>query len=264
MDCCLLSPRREDLNMPKGRYPLRKGEEKRLEVSWKIGWKNVVLRLDGLDLGTIATREELKRGQRFTLPDGSVLEVQLSDRGLELLHDSKPVPGSSSDPIRAVNLAAFVVFWMGGGNLVIGILGIAGVTALLLSGWLNVFIGLAFLGLGFQVRRQSAIALMSAIGLTVCVLAWTLVSLVQIIAEGGIPLGIGGLFIGIAFLNHMVKGYKVLKVPDSQLSKVSIVSRSQVAQKSCPNCGVKYYLSDYSLEAPIWTCSNCGRALPKE
>ncbi len=250
--------------MPKARYPLQRGGEKRLEVSWKIGWKNVVLRLDGIDLGTIATREDVKRGQRFTLQDGSVLEVQLSDKGLELLHDGRPIPGSSSDPNRAIKMAAFVVFWMGGGNLLIGILGIAGGVDILLSGWLNVFIGLVFLGLGLRIRRRSAIALMSSIGLTGSIIVWTFVSLIQTIAQGGIPLGIGGLFIGIAFLIQMVKGYKVLKVPDSHVPKASIVSRSQVAQKSCPNCGVRYSLSDYSQDASVWMCPNCRSILPKE
>ena len=59
--------------MPTQRYALESGGDKRLEVSWKGFWKNLTVKLDGNVIGTVAGQKELKAGQGFELPDGSVL-----------------------------------------------------------------------------------------------------------------------------------------------------------------------------------------------
>ncbi len=89
--------------MPKLRYRLEPGGPKRLELSYRLGWKDMVITLDGNRVGEIPTKDELFEGQTFRLHDGSELKVQLDREkfGLYLYLDGKPVMGSFADPAKS-------------------------------------------------------------------------------------------------------------------------------------------------------------------
>ena len=153
--------------MPSGKFAFEEGGEKRLEVTWQRGWKKVIMKLDGAELAVIEGKADLKRGQTIALPDGSSLDVRLMRGGLGLARNGEPLPGSVSSPEQAVKPAVVAVFWIGCGNLLLGILGALNVLdfGLFFSG-LSIIYGFVFLLLGYFVRRRSAPALGIAILLT--------------------------------------------------------------------------------------------------
>lgn len=94
--------------MPSQSYALGPGLPKQLELSWSIGWRDLVVRFDGLEVGRLdGGYDEVRLGKKLSLPSGSTLHVQLvRERGafgyVEELHvyvDGKPVAGSAAIPI---------------------------------------------------------------------------------------------------------------------------------------------------------------------
>lgn len=199
--------------MPSGKFALEEGGEKRLEVSWDRGWKKVIMTLDEAELAVIEGRADLKRGKTLALPDGSSLDVRLTRKGLELVRGGETLPGSASSPEQAVKPAVIAVFWIGCGNLLLGILGALNVLDfdLFFSG-VSIVIGFAFLLLGYYVRRRSAPALGIAILLTTGSLVWNIISSIIIAGAGGIPVFLfAGLPITVMFLVWMILGFKAIR-----------------------------------------------------
>src|SRR5437588_1583055 len=112
--------------MPSKSYALAAGGLQRLEVEWTGGWKSLTLRLDGREMGSVVGQKELKAGREFGLDDGSTLKVQLFSgfmgTELQLHRNSQPLPGSPSDPAERVRAAAGVTYFVGGLNIVLGLL----------------------------------------------------------------------------------------------------------------------------------------------
>jgi len=104
--------------MPTRRFSLKRGEPKRIEVSWQGSFEQVTLRLDDTPIGTVPSRKELKAGYRFPLNDGSFITVQLSEsswpRRLLLLRNGLPLPGSSADPRLVLKSVAGLILFIGG------------------------------------------------------------------------------------------------------------------------------------------------------
>ena len=111
--------------MPKRKLRLVKGEEKRLEVSWQFGWKNITITLDGREVGRIPDQNALKAGKTFTLDDGTAIKVQLRQNmmqpELHVWRNHQPVPGSDGDPVQRLNTAAGLLFFIAGLNILFGI-----------------------------------------------------------------------------------------------------------------------------------------------
>lgn len=196
--------------MPSRSYALEEGNEKRLEVSWQRGWKKVTLKLDGAELAVIEDKADLKAGKTLALPDGSSLDVRVTRKGLELVRGGEPLPGSASSLEQALNPAVVAVFWIGGGNLLLGILGALNVFDLSFS-LPSIIIGFVFLLLGYYVRRKSAPALGVAILLTAGLFVWMLSLLISTVAAGGVPLSFGGLGLTALFLFWMILGFRAIR-----------------------------------------------------
>jgi hypothetical protein len=157
--------------MPKRRYRLRRGERKRVAVSWStFSSPYLTVRLDGNVIGTVRTEQELEMGQEFPFEGGSVLRVQLVHHFLStqihVLRNGQPLPGSPSDPFRILKTTYRLIFFVGGLSIVLGIL-LATVPDSGLQTWgISLIVsGLIFAFLGFLVVRRSTIALGLAIAL---------------------------------------------------------------------------------------------------
>jgi hypothetical protein len=164
--------------MPKRNFPFETGGTPRIEVEWKVFWKNTIVRVDDREVGKIANKKLLESGQEFALEDGSVLKVQLAPTtlnnaftGPELLVfvNGEPVPGSGSDPEAKLNFASGGVTFIGGLNIFLGLITIIfnlqmfGGAA---GGGFALVYGIVFLVLGYFVQKQrSMIALGIAVGL---------------------------------------------------------------------------------------------------
>jgi hypothetical protein len=201
--------------MPKQQLALEAGGAKRLEISWGMNFKNVSVKLDGREVGTIPDQKALKEGRSFTLDDGSSLQVQLvrsaMSQELQVLRNGKPLPGSATDPEKKLSTAYTIIFFVGGLSLVIGLLAeIANVDFLrsLGAGWFTVVVGVIFIGLGFLVKRRIILALYAAIVLYALDLGLLVMTAVSV--PGGRP-PVSGIVLHVIFLIFMYQGVGALQ-----------------------------------------------------
>lgn len=116
---------------------------------------------------------------------------------------------ASSVPGKILGLAYGAIFWMGGGNILLGFLGVAGKFDAYKGslGWAGIIIGAVYIGLGLTVsRRRSASALWLSIVLTGAILLRSIYQAIQIVSSGDVPLGLGGIPLGIVFMVWMIRG----------------------------------------------------------
>ena len=160
--------------MPSQTYLLDPDNPQRLEIAWGLGWRGASVSLDGQNVGTVPGRRELLAGQTFRLPDGSMLKLRLIQRltgsELHILRDGQPIPGSASHPQTAVNSAYWVLFLAAAMDIGFSVMGLALHVDLLGEmgvGAFSLAFGVAYVILGFLVKRGSPAALYAGIGLFV-------------------------------------------------------------------------------------------------
>jgi hypothetical protein len=161
--------------MPKRTYALAEGGPKRLELVWKFNWNNLVVKLDGQQIGGPFSKADLERQVLVTLPDKSMLGVML-ERSLHQvdLHvnlDGKPLPGSASHPQTQLKGAYAAIFFVAGVNIILGIGALAFGWQVLTDiggGVGSLIYGGVFLALGmFVMMQRSRVALGIALALFV-------------------------------------------------------------------------------------------------
>ena len=111
--------------MPKLSYALEPGGPKNLVLSWGAFWKNFKVTFDDKLIGEASSQQELSSGKTFKLPDGSSLEVKLNTNlgfapTLNVSRNGKPLPGSQGDPLQNISTARWLLFLLGGINVVFG------------------------------------------------------------------------------------------------------------------------------------------------
>lgn len=202
--------------MPTKRYSLRPGETPRLEITWTQWgrwWKNLIIRLDGAEVGTVVTGKELQAGASFMLPDGSDLQVRQTQSlfavELQVLRDGRPVPGSATDPAAQVRRAAQCLFAVAGMSIGLGLLAEGLHWEAMQArgiGYASVVYGVIFLVLGCFVWRGSFPALLAGIILLVLD---TVVSLMASPVTGRPPTGP---ILRIFFVIVMIRGLGAMRV----------------------------------------------------
>jgi hypothetical protein len=143
---------------------------KQLQISWKLGYRDVKVKVGEELIGIIEHRKDLVKGKTFTLPDGSSLKLfldqSLSSAGLAVFHNGKPLRGSSADPVTRYEAAFGSLYVTGAVNVVGGILAyfmkIDTISRFGFS-WLSIISGVLLFGLGFLVRKGSLAALISGL-----------------------------------------------------------------------------------------------------
>lgn len=205
--------------MPKQSYALEPGGKNRVDISWKGGFNNVDVVLDGQSIGVIPNQKTLLQGQEFLLEDGSTLKVQLNrslmSTELQVTRDGQPLPGSASDPHTRHKNAYLIVYFIAGLNLLLGLLASVFNVALLQDlgiGFGSIILGLIYLVLGFFVQRQSSLALIMAI---VLFITDSLYGVVLSVLQGGSP-GIAGLVVRILILVPLFQGVPAIKALKSK------------------------------------------------
>ncbi len=194
--------------MPTTTFAIEPGGPKRLEVRWTGPYQDVAIHFDGAQVGAIPSRAELEKGKSFTLPDRSVLHIELAksfaDLELRLTRDGLPLPGSVSDPAERVRLAGYITLFIALCS------GVSGLFAALLNiealqrrglGWPSVVEAAILVPLGLLTLRNSKTALVLAI--TVFTLECVGVLALRAGASGPLPLG---LLLRFILLVPMVRG----------------------------------------------------------
>src|SRR6266513_17679 len=202
--------------MPSQTFALEHGGPKRLKISWKQGWKNLEVQLDGRSLLIVPTSKELKDGRQVQLDVGKVLRVQLNSTfvgGSKLLLslNDRPLPGSAQDPHARLKSAVGIIYFVGALSIAIGTI------AQLFSvesfqgagfGWGTVVEGLIFLGLGLWVhKRHSLVGLALAVGLFSLD---AIVGFIMVASQPGTPPNSGAAVVKIIFIIGMSRGFNAI------------------------------------------------------
>jgi hypothetical protein len=92
--------------MGKRHFALERGGPRRLHLTWRLGYRDFQVRVEGGPARTLS-RAELLDGVALALPDGSTLGIRYVRRTwymiglrneLHVERDGQPVPGSDGDP----------------------------------------------------------------------------------------------------------------------------------------------------------------------
>ncbi len=199
--------------MPKQSFAFEPGGEKRLVIEWKGMFKDLTIKVDGVQVGLIPDQKALVAGKEIRIKDGSKISVQLvssfSGSELQVLRNGKPLPGSESSPEARVRTAAYVLYFLAALGVVAGmvslfyesrILGILGV------GWYNILFGAVYLILGLLVSRNS----IGALVLAVLVFSGDALSSILLGAAKGYEPSVYGLLMRVFFLIPLVQGSRAI------------------------------------------------------
>ncbi|MGH1364465.1 MAG: hypothetical protein ACRBF0_12975 [Calditrichia bacterium] len=157
--------------MPKQTYAFEPGGDPRLMIIWRLGWREVVIQLDGHTIGKLDHRSLLEEGREFTLDEGK-LHIRLTKEDnrprLRIALDGTPLKPSSADPNLVLEKTAGALFLFGGGIALLGILAsVLQIEPLINQGFtvVTALFGVLFILLGVLVKNNSQHALIAAIGL---------------------------------------------------------------------------------------------------
>lgn len=189
--------------MPERTFATVPGGPQRITCRWEgLSFKNFQVIVDGQEIGRFEDKIALSRGGTFRMPEGSELFVQFAQTfgggELKVLINGSPAPGSDADPAQAKKSAAGLVYFLGGLNLLLGALAMAGVQFLINIG-LGVFtaaLGALYLALGYLTGRGSRVALGIAMGIFA---VDGVLSLIGSVGAGGSP-PIGALVFRVSIL----------------------------------------------------------------
>ena len=200
--------------MPVQTYTLDPDNPKKLQISNHAFWRGATVYLDGQEIGTVSSKQELLKGAELKLPDGSTLKVRLTQSllgsELHIYRNGQPIPGSASHPETAVRNAYWALYLIGALGIVFGLVGrLLHVNMLGSMGIADYSIGLGllFILLGFLVRRHSLLALYAGI---VLFAADTVLGLVLTAQTGGMPDMFNIIFRGLLFI-PLVQGVGALR-----------------------------------------------------
>jgi hypothetical protein len=200
--------------MPKQVFSLEPGGPKRLEISWGFAWRNLQANLDGKPLLQARNRAEVQAGRETGLPDGSQLRIRLVGQYgslmLEVTRDGLPLPYSATSLEAKHRVAYNVLFFIGGLNVLLGILGAGWNLAFLQSlgvGLFSVIYGLVFILFGYLARARSLPALYGAIA--IFILDGLLGALVTLLAGFGIS--VIGVLVRVLLLIPLIRAIPALR-----------------------------------------------------
>jgi hypothetical protein len=147
------------------RYPIEPHGPKRLVVHRTRTWSEIVLRLDGVELGR-PDRDALLKRVEYTLRDSSVLcaWLEYGPTGIPMLYltrNGHPLPGSEGDPAKILWYTLAIIWVMGGLQILFSMAVISNGRADE-SIYLNFAAGLVLVLLGFLALGRSMVAMILA------------------------------------------------------------------------------------------------------
>ncbi|MEM7351981.1 MAG: hypothetical protein AAF657_14370 [Acidobacteriota bacterium] len=199
--------------MPKKSFAFGPKEPARLEITWTAGWKNLTAEVDGQRVLSFVNVTGLKAGAIARLEDGRELTIRLRSQlfgsQLEVLLDGAPLtdtdPDTETEPEARVSSAAQVLYVIAGFSIGFGLLAELGQIKALLEqgmGWFSVATGVVYAGLGASAKRQSKVALTTAL------ILFTLDTLLlfgfSLADRNRLP--VGAVIMRVVFLGAMLRG----------------------------------------------------------
>jgi hypothetical protein len=162
--------------MPELNYPFLHGGPKRLSLSWKKNYKDILIILDENIIGDFQDKASFPKPFLFVSPDGNEIRIELK-QNWELFLNNKPLPYSPNDPIHRVRTAYLILYGYGILHLFSGsiIYGLARIESIKLLSNLSILSGLIFLILGILLQRGNKYGLL--VGLIIIFLHFAFVIL---------------------------------------------------------------------------------------
>lgn len=201
--------------MGKAKYAYNRGSEKNLEVIWSgRNFANVVVMLNGEEVGRSDDANEVAAGKDITLPDGAVLNLKVVKdwiwgNKLHVSINGEAVAGSPGDDNAKLKQVSILVFFIAGINLILGGIAYLGKIDFLLNlgvGLYNIGFGVVFALLGFLAMKRSVVAMILAI---IIFGADGLIGIVLGIAAGSNPTA--GVVLKVFIFIVLLQGPKVIK-----------------------------------------------------
>lgn len=91
---------------------LEEGGPRNLELFWRGEWQDLQIELADQPVGSVSDPLQLEQGVEFTLPDGSVLHVQLVGEELRVLRDGVSLHENAADPVQRARAATYMLYGM--------------------------------------------------------------------------------------------------------------------------------------------------------
>ncbi|MEP7289926.1 MAG: hypothetical protein ABI947_29625 [Chloroflexota bacterium] len=211
--------------MTKKLYALQRKGQKRVELSYGALYRNFAVKLDGIQVGTAADRNELKNGKTFTLSNGSKLRVQLEKNSqVSVYMNDRPLPDSPTDPVKKFTNAYSTIFviavWTALLSFVLPAIlhSTSGRTTSAAASTFTIVFALAFAGffalLGWLVMQKIRIALWIAIivyGIDLLFLVFGMLN--------GSSTFVAGIPVHLFFLYYMYKGFEGLDALEQEQAR---------------------------------------------
>jgi hypothetical protein len=203
--------------MPALKYALAKGEPRRFVLSWSGFWlviKNLTIHLDGDEIGSIPSVDELKSEREFNLDNGT-LKVKFDGRGLDgwKFKVSKDEQLLVADPTPKLRNACIAIFIGAGLFILGGILGPVGQFFQIdfLNQWEfdygSIIFGAILIMLGFFARKRSMVALGFAVGLYTLDSILVFISAISAIGADLLTITI----LRVCLLIYMFRGFSAIR-----------------------------------------------------
>ncbi|MCP4544354.1 MAG: pyrimidine/purine nucleoside phosphorylase [Chloroflexi bacterium] len=174
--------------MPSKKYRLDIDGPKRLDVSWSKGFgvyygSDFIIKLDEETIATFPTAKELRTGQVFHLPDDSSFEIkvkvdsdypQVIRQGVQICAVSEAIDvleENSKSHFSFGGVILFVFVLAVGYHLIKGGIGLEGLVTKLVMAFIT---GLAYLAVGYLIKRRSAFA--AGLGIAISIAVFILIS----------------------------------------------------------------------------------------
>jgi len=177
-------------------------------------WKDITVTENGEFLGKFANFTALKAGSSFQLSDDSILNVHYStsygDQGMRLMHNGRPLKGTSGDPEEKLKGIFAIACIIGGLNFIIGLLGELEISDMLVEMGANgilCVVGLLIGVLGYVTWKQKSTA--ALIGIILIIGVDAVLNLVLMMDAGGRP-SFAGVGMKVLFIIQFSRGFAAI------------------------------------------------------
>lgn len=195
--------------MPNKKYFLNKEKSETIELTWKGAYKEVIVAFNGQPVATL-NREDVSAGKSIELPNGKTFEIKLTGglfAALTTKIDGRHIPNSQGDPAYQLKQIFYLLIFLGVLNIIMGLVFASSnikIDAFEGIGYVNVIIGIVYIGLGYAVSKGS----MPAMILTTMLIAADLIFAAMYTTQTGSS---SGIIIKVLFVVFIVRGFRYIK-----------------------------------------------------
>ena len=183
--------------------------EKRLVISWKAFWKDIVVSLDGQPVGGFADLNDLKKGKQFNLPDGTPVDIQMKGTLFPMLSaktGETHLKGSNADPVAKWKNALILLYIIAGCTIVFGaVVEIFQIQILqeMGIGWISAGFGAVYLILALLSQKKIVVAMIIAV---ILYAADALLTLGYFAAQSSSTYNVSGMVVRIFIFLYLARG----------------------------------------------------------